>query len=80
MLSLSFILWWIFAVQQSGNMLQKKGLLRTGEEIICMSQDIKRSFLQKFADQQSKLTPKQRRKLLLFRAFLWAKLLGKQSW
>ena len=82
MLSISFILWLIFAAQQSGNMLQQQGLLRTGEEIICMSQESKRSFLQKFADQQSKLTPKQRRKLIQnrFRAFLWAKLLGKQSW
>jgi hypothetical protein len=82
MLSLGFILWLIFAAQQSGNMLQQQGLLRTGEEIIFMSQKSKRSFLQKFADQQSKLTPKQRQKLIQsrLRAVLVARFLGRQSW
>jgi len=65
----------------SGGMLLSKDLLRTGEELLHMSQESKRSLWEKYAEPSANLTQRQRRKLMLFRfrAFLWARLLGKQS-
>jgi len=78
----NFIMMMLLAMYQiqSGGMLWSKGILRTGEKLLPMSQETKRSLWQKYAEPSTNLTPRQRRKLLLFRAFLWAKLLGKQSW
>jgi WD40 repeat protein len=76
-----FILMLLAATQAlSGTMLRRKGFLRTGEGLLRMSQETKISLWKKYAEPSTNLTPRQRRKLLLFRAFLWEKLLGKQSW
>ena len=66
----------------SGGMLCQQGLLRRGEKLLLMSDKSKRFLLQTYADQHANLTPRQLQKLMLFRfrAFLWARLLGKQSW
>jgi WD40 repeat protein len=59
------------------------GMLRwRGEKLLTMSQESKRSLWQNYAEQHANLTSRQVRKLKLFRfrAFLWAKFLGKQSW
>ena len=67
---------------QSGGMLWSEGILRTGEELLHMSQKSKRSLWNKYADQHACFTSGQvlMLKIFRFRAFLWAKLLGKQSW
>lgn len=67
---------------QSGGMLLSEGILRTGEELLHMSQESKRSLWQKYADRHANLISRQVLMLKKFRfcAFLWAKLLGKQSW
>lgn len=61
----------------SGGMLSLRG-----EELLTMSQESKRSLWQKYADQHACFTSGQvlMLKIFRFRAFLWAKLLGKQSW
>jgi hypothetical protein len=65
----------------SGNMSRLQGFLRTGEELLHMSDKSKQSLWREYAEQHANLTQRQRRKLMLFRfrAFLWARLLGKQS-
>jgi hypothetical protein len=71
---------------QSGGMLLSEGILRTGEELLHMllhmSQESKRSLWQKYADRHANFISRQVLMLKKFRfcAFLWAKLLGKQSW
>lgn len=79
-----FILMMLFAAIQSlsGNMLRLQGFLRTGEELLHMSPEYKRLLLQKYAEQHANLTSRQVRRLKCYglHAFLWAKLLGKQSW
>jgi WD40 repeat protein len=67
---------------QSGGMLWSKGILRTGEELLHMSQESKRSLWQEYAKEGANLTPRQRRKLIesRFHDVLVARLLGKQSW
>lgn len=67
---------------QSGGMLWSEGILRTGEELLHISQKSKKTLLQTYADQHAVLTTGQVLMLKKFRfcAFLWAKLLGKQSW
>lgn len=75
-----FIMMIFLALSQilSGGML----CLRGEELLQPMSQESKRSLWETYAESTANLTPRQRRKLMLFRfrAFLWAKLLGKQSW
>jgi hypothetical protein len=80
MLSLSFILGLLFAARQCTGMLRHQGLLK--QEIEILSPELVRDFLRKLAEQQAKLSPEQRRKLIQFRlrAVLVARLLGKQSW
>jgi WD40 repeat protein len=66
----------------SDGMLCQQGLLRRGEKLLPMSQESERSLWEKYAEPTANLTQRQRRKLMLFRlrAFLLARLLGKQSW
>ena len=85
-----FIMMMLFAAIQSGNMFRLQGFLRTGEELLPMSPESKRLLLQKYAEQHANLSPRQvrsitsrqlqRLKNFRFRAFLFAKLFGKQSW
>jgi WD40 repeat protein len=65
----------------SGGMLCQQVLLRRGEKLLLMSDESKRFLLQTYADQHANLTPRQLQKLknFRFRAFLWARLLDKQS-
>lgn len=73
------IILFIFAVYQSTSMLQQQGLLKHGENIL--SEELRHHVLQKFAEQQSNLTQKQRRMRIIyrFRVFLWTRLLAKRS-
>lgn len=66
----------------SGNMLQRQGFLKTGEELLHMSQESRRCLLQNLAEQRANLTSKQRQKLIQsrLRAVLVARFLGRQSW
>jgi len=79
MLLAQFIWLMILAAHQSGKMLQQPGLLRTGEEFMVMSPESRLSLLRKLAEQC--VTPNQCRELIKYRlrAFLVARLLGKQS-
>ena len=76
----SFIKALLFAALQCTRMLKDRCLLRQDLEIL--SPKLVQVFQQKMAKQGDKLTPRQVQKLKLFhcRAFLWAKLLRRQSW
>ena len=85
-----FIWMMLLAVIQSlsGNMLRLQGFLRTGEELLPMSPESKRTLLQKYAEQHANLSARQVRSLTSrqlrmlktysMHAFLFAKLFGKQ--
>lgn len=86
----NFIAIVLFAAIQSlsGNMLRLQGFLRTGEKLLPISQDSKRSLLEKYAEQHANLSARQvrsltsrqlrRLKTYSMHAFLFAKLFGKQ--
>jgi len=72
----------ILAASLSGKMLQEKNLLMSHQQFLYMDLDsINKLLLQMLEEQPFNLTPKQQQKLKLFvfRAFVFAKLCGKQS-
>jgi hypothetical protein len=76
MLTLSFILWMIFAANQSGKMLRLQGLLRYDQERLYMSPESMQKLMQKLHRQHAKFTCQEVNDLKLFRllAFLCGKL------
>jgi hypothetical protein len=81
----NFVMLMLLAVIQSlsGNMLRLPGFLRTGESLLPMSPESERLILKKYAEQHADLTSRQLQRLKSYgglHAFLWKKLLGKQSW
>lgn len=71
----------ILAASLSGKMLQKKNLLMSHQQFLYMDPVSIQLLVQKLEEQPFNLTPKQQQnlKLFVFRAFVFAKLCGKQS-
>jgi hypothetical protein len=79
-----FIVMMLLAATQalSGTILRQTGFLRTGENLLLMSQETKKSLWKKYAEPSTNLTSRQRLAIMnsRLRDLLLARLVGKQSW